>query len=346
MKRAMNRVSFVMLFLFWINVGEGADRWRVIWGADVRYNNNIFFLSPSDIIAFQHRDNPGRFPYRTLDDVDFTLSGSLNWLRTKGFAPEIGLKLHQFVMNPEKSYGVFSSQINKEAGKIGVFGLSFVWMPNYLIRYYRDWTVKSEERYAPCRFGEYLLGFNFIRQVGRFSIKPGYRLEIDDYVAPFDYYDTKAHRLDGSIDWRPMPNFTLDVEYEFKRARAKGPLPDISYDQHQMGFQLVSRPRRLHRFGVKAIYRWTYRRWTAVEDITHAGRIDETQEIGLGGEYRRNLVTVSLSYKLEWREVSSPHLEKIEDIKNYRVGTFSLGARLPLRIGAASAIQKGKKRGR
>ncbi|MGQ9678133.1 MAG: hypothetical protein ACUVUD_02490 [bacterium] len=317
--------------------------WRVVWGSDVKYNNNVFFLSPSDIIAFQHRTNPGRFPYRTLDDVDVILSGSLKWLNTKGLTPQIDLKLHQFVRNPEKSYGVFSSQINKQVGKIGVFGLLFVWMPNYLIRYYRDLTVKSEERYAPCRFGEYLVGFNFVQRLGPFSISPGYRLEIDDYVAPFDYYDTKAHHLDGSIDWRPMPNFTLGAEYEFKRARAKAPSPDISYNQHRLSFQIVSRPKRLHRFGVKASYRWTHRRWTAIEDVTHAGRIDETQEIEFGGEYRMNPVTVSLSYKLEWRDVSSPYLEKIEDIKNYRAGTFIFGARLPLKIGTASRTQKGKK---
>lgn len=332
-----------MLLLCWISAGEGADLWRVVWGVDVRYNNNIFSFSPTDIIAFRRRENPVRFPYRSLDDIDVTFSGSHKWLKAKGLVPQIGLKLHQFVMNPEKSYGVFSSQINKEVGQIGVLELLFVWMPNYLIRYYRDWTVKGEERYAPCRFGEYLVGGNFVRKLGSFTIKPEYRLEIDDYVAPFDYYDTKAHRLDGSIDWHPVPNFTLSGEYEFKQARAKGPLFDISYDQHRLVFQIVSRPKKLHRIGVKAGYRWTHRRWTAMEDVTHAGRIDETQEIELGGEYQMNPVTVSLSYKLEWREVSSPYLEKIEDIKNYRAGTFVFGARLPFKIGTASEAQKGKK---
>ncbi|NPV13429.1 hypothetical protein HPY86_00635 [candidate division WOR-3 bacterium] len=341
----MARIKPVVLFLFLATVARGADLWRTVWEADVKYHNNIFLFSPSDIEVFRQRENPARFPYKTLDDVDVTVSGQLAWMGTKGFEPQLGLKVHQFIMNSEKSYGLVTCRIKQDLGKVGTAKLSLVWMPNYLIRYYRDNTVKSAVRYAACRFSEYLFGFDFERQFGPFTLQPEYRFETDDYIAPFDYYDTRAHRTGISIDWCPWSNFMLSGEYRFKWARAKGPTPDISYDEQQIGFQVASRPRRFNRFAINAGYNWSYRRYTATEDETHAGRIDEIQEITVGAEYRLKPVTLSFTYQLEWREVSSPYQNEIDEIKNYRASAFSFGARLPLKIGAGAKAQKGKKGG-
>lgn len=341
----MARIKPVMLFLFLAAAGQGADLWYIVWETDVKYNNNIFLFSPSDIDAFRQRQNPARFPYSSLDDVDVGLSGVLRWAGAGNFTPQLGLKLHQFLMNPEKSYGLVTCRIKQDLGRVGVAKLSLVWVPNYLIRYYRDRTVKTAERYAACRFSEYLFGFGFERQFGPFNLQPEYSFEIDDYIVPFEYYDTRAHRTGISIDWRPWSNFTLSGEYKFKWARAKGPAPDISYDEQRLGFQVITKPRRFNRFGINAGYNWAYRRYTATEDEMHAGRVDETQEITVGAEYRLKPVTLSFTYQLEWREVSSPYQNEIDEIKNYRVSTFSLGMRLPLKTGAAAKAQKGKKGG-
>jgi len=341
----MSPSRLALLFLFLMSVVPGADIWQIVWDTDVNYNNNVFLFSPSDIAAFRRRENPIRFPYNSLDDVDVTVSGKLSWEGAGGFNPQLGLKLHQFVMNPEKSYGLLTSRIKQQVGKVGGFNFSFVWLPNYLIRYYRDLTAKETERYAACRFSEYLFGLEFVRQFGSLTVQPVYRFEVDDYIAPFDYYDTRAHRPGVSLAWRPWTNFTLSGEYQFKRARAKGPAPDISYDEQGLGFQVASKPRRFNRFGIKAGYNWSYRRYTATEDNTHAGRVDETQGITVGAEYQLKPVTLSFSYHLEWREVSSLYQNDIEDIKNYQASEFSFAVRLPLKVGAATKAQKAKKGG-
>ncbi len=334
--------SLAVILLSGMVRAQGGGDWRYSFNADVTYDNNIFCLSPLDIDSYRHGENPARFPYHSLDDIDVTVVGALRWRAGKVGVFRGSMKVHQLVVNQEKSYGLINCQFDP-AILSGVVSLSYTWMPNYLIRYYRD-PGSTGERYSACRFGEHLFGVRWTRSFGRISIAPVYRFEIDDYIPPFDYYDTRAHRVGGRLKLDLERNFIIGGDYEFKRAEAKGPLPDISYQQHTGQLNLATRPRIFNRFGVSARYSWIYRKYTVddpLRDPAHTGRVDQTNTIGLECNYRVQRLTLVFEYQLEWREVSSPYKEKIEDIKNYRANRFSLGLRLPFaRVQSNSRIEE------
>ncbi|MGQ9707529.1 MAG: hypothetical protein ACUVUR_01470 [bacterium] len=194
----------------------------------------------------------------------------------------------------------------------------------------------SSKDYLPCRFGEQLFGFDFQHRFRTVSIKPGYRFEIDDYLKPFDYYDTKAHRLTGLFNWRPSTNLNIEAEYQFKIAQANGPVPDISYQEHRIGIDIATNPRIFNHFGIEAGYEFCHRVYTTGNPVTvdpyHYGRIDETQRIDVGGNYRVKPFTFTIKYQLEWREVNSPYQGEIEEIKEYQATRLSLGIKMPVKL--------------
>ena len=113
------------------------------------------------------------------------------------------------------------------------FEIGYLYLPNYLIRFYKDPTTHtSPPTYISCDFTEQLVSFEPNYRFKKiFSLTPFYKYEMDNYGAKFNYYDTKAHRLglNGSYRFRTMLEIKGGVEY--KVAKANGPVPDISYNQ-------------------------------------------------------------------------------------------------------------------
>ncbi len=328
------RTIFLLITFSLLFTAEGAVRWNGSFDANIEYDNNIFYLSPADLQKFRLGENPARYPYHSADDVDLKVTADLRGVFTRNTGFRLRLRLHQYVVNQEKSYGLINTRIEQEAGKLGRFFFSYIWMPNYLIRYYPDPEIKGG--YFPCRYGEHLFGIDFHRGFGNLLITSNYRFEIDDYLKRFDYYDTRAHRLGVELGWRPRKNINLQGEYQFKIARAKGPVPDISYQEHRFEITIATRPRVFDRFGVEAGYRFCHRQYTTDNPITidpyHYGRVDRTQTIAAGGDFRLNPFTLVLKYELEWREVDSPYNGEVEEVKEYRASRVSLGVNLPLTL--------------
>lgn len=313
-------------------LAAGKGYWSGEFSSSLTYDNNIFCLSPEDMEQFRHSQNPARFPYQTADDIDVVFKGELRWQKAGSkMAAKLGVKAHQFVVNQEKSYGVVNAGWKRELGSVGKLGLFYIWVPNYFLRYYQSRTSWDTARYVACRFGEHLLGFNFEREFGPVKVQPGYRFEVDDYNREFGYCDTRAHWWTGRVKRQPRANLGVRWEYEFKIAQAKGPVPDISYHQHKVSLNIASRPRSFNRFGVEVGYSFGYRNYTTAVDPAHFGRVDQTQEVTVGCDYRLMPVTVVFEYHLKWRDVTSPYQKEIEEIKEYRKKYFSLGITLPIK---------------
>lgn len=309
-------------------------RWSGSFNANVVYDNNIFYLSPADLQKFRLGENPVRYPYHSADDVDWKINADLRCAFTKNTGFELRVRVHQYMINQEKSYSLLNVRIEQRAGKLGRFFFFYIWLPNYLIRYYPD--PETRKSYFPCRYGGHLFGIDFQGWIGTFGIKPGYRLGTRDYLKKFDYYDTKEHRLGLELQWRPRKNMNLQGEYQFNIAQARGPVPDISYQEHLFEITIATRPRVFDRFGIEAGYSYCRRIYTTDNPIAidpyHYGRVDQTQTIAAGGDFRVNPITVVLKYELEWREVDSPYNGDVEEIKEYRANRVSFGVNLPLRL--------------
>ncbi len=324
----------MLITLSVISLLQAGVRWSSSFNINVEYDNNIFYLSPADLQKFRLSEIPARFPYYSADDIDWKITAGLRGSYSANTIFGLRFRLHQYIINQEKSYGLVNARIQQQAGNIVKFVISYTWLPNYLIRYYPDPEIKGS--YFPCRFGEHLFGIDLQRRFGTFRITPGYRFEIEDYLKKFDYYDTKAHRFSTEFQWRPVKNMNLHFDYQFKIARAKGMVPDISYDQHQFEITLGTRPRAFSRFGIEVGYQFCHREYTTDNPITidlyHYGRIDETQTITANSDYQLKFCTLILKYQLEWREVTSPYNEEIDEIKDYRVNRISFGINLPLML--------------
>jgi len=293
------------------------------------YDSNVFRYSAEDLRAFRLGEDPARFPIRTADDLAVTLSTGLDY-RCGGLGRDgsIGLRarLSQYASNWDRSHGLVAVSTTQPLWPGGHTLVGMTWMPDYLIRYYPD---PEREGYTACRFAEYLPAVTIEQRLGSFTFGATYRWEVDDYLPPFDYYDTRAHRLGAAAAWRRARAFEVAVDYQYKLARAEGPVPDISYDEHGVEVRVASRPRSHDRLAVEVGYGLGLRRFTTGNsgelDPSHAGRRDRIEHADLEGSYRFGAARLVAAYRFEWREVSSPYSGHIVDIKEYRRSCLDLG---------------------
>jgi len=310
------------------------------------YDNNIFYLSPGDLTEYRQGLAPARFPFPSADDIDITVISRVAAKFANFFVLKLALTGHQFLVNQEKSYGVIRCQLEQKAGVRGKFLFFFVWLPNYLIRYYREF---NRGNYYPCRLGERVIGFDFDYDWPRVNSRLGYALEADNYSKPFAYYNTLAHRIDVRLNWHLSNNFNVTTGYNFKLAQAKGPIPDISYLEHSIKINVSSSPLVFNRLRVDAGYEFTPRRYTTtlLADRYHYQRTDQVQLISVQGNYRFPDFVLFLRFELEWREVASPYQQEIEEVKDYRAHRLTLGCRLPIKDqNRGTKSNKGKGGGR
>jgi hypothetical protein len=309
----------------------------IAWRMDFAptYTDNVFDYSPSDIDSFVHRVNPARFPARSSDDLDANLglSCALRY-RLGGLPGSLGLRtrLHAYVSNWEKSYALGSLALEQSVWQGGEVGLSYLYLPNYLVRYYR---LHGSSEYQPCRFAEHLATLRLGQRLGRFEVAAVARWEKDDYSRLFDYYDTRAWRLGPELTWRLLENLKIDLAYEYKVASAEGPVPDISYRQHDARVGVETRPMKFNRFSVAGWFDFARREFTtanpATLDPAHAGRTDDIEQAGVELRFRQGPATVSVGYEAEWRSVIDASSFDIDDVKEYRKNSVTLGVSLSSR---------------
>lgn len=313
---------------------------NLAWQAQFRlsYDDNPFQYSPTDIDNFMMRAEPARFPIRTIDDLDANVVLGLAWryrLFRHGGTLGVRTRLHQYVSNWQKSYALAEVEAGQQLWGSGRLTLGYMYMPDYLLRYFPRPGSPDSTDFIDCRFSEHEASVGLRQRIGPLVVMPVYGYEVDAYQAMFSYYDTRAHRPGLGVDWEIARSFELSVDYELKLAQAQGPVPDVSYLQHQGGISVTTRPLRMDRLGVEAGYSFSRREFTtanpATIDPTHAGRVDQVESVRIEAEYRFDGVTFVAGYRLEWRQVNSPYSDKIADIKDYRASRISVGAVLSSR---------------
>jgi len=301
------------------------------YSVELTYDDNPFKLSRMDLVEFRRSENPARLPFRTADDLDVLLRGRLAWQFRPTGRLGLSTRLHQFVRNWEKSYGVGGVEVEQRLGRQLALKVSCVYVPNYLIRYYRNSQTKDTGDYAACRFSEFLPGLELEARAGRLRFRPRCRLEFDDYMSVFDHYDSRVLRPGASLLWSPVRNLDLSADYEYLRARARGPVPDISHTEHSVKAGLTARPVRQPRLSFGGAYSWSRRAYTTADaegDPAHAGRVDVAESADLEASYDFGRVRVRAGYGFEWRSVTSPYQTAIEDIKDYWRSRLTLGVTL------------------
>lgn len=308
---------------------------NLAWQAQFRllYDDNPFQYSPTDIDNFMMHVEPARFPIRTIDDLDANVVLGLTWryrLFNQGGSLGVRTRLHEYVSNWQKSYALAEVDAGQQLWQTGRLTLGYLYMPNYLLRYFPRPGSPDSVDFVDCRFSEHKIDVGLRQRVGPVVLVPAYGYEIDSYQAMFSYYDTRAHRPGLEVDWEIARNFTLSMDYELKLAQAQGPVPDVSYLQHKGGISVVTRPLKMDRFGLSAGYSFARREFTTTNsgttDPAHAGRVDQIESARVEAEYRFDAVTLIAGYQFEWRQADSPYSDKIADIKDYRSSRVSIGA--------------------
>ncbi|MEO0086114.1 MAG: hypothetical protein ABIK37_05730, partial [candidate division WOR-3 bacterium] len=108
------------------------------YGVELIYDDNPFKLSPTDFVEFRRSSNPARLPFRTADDLDVLTHARLAWRFQPNSQVVLTTRLHQFVSNWQKSYGVARIRVEQRLGRQMTLAASCVFLPDYLIRYYRN----------------------------------------------------------------------------------------------------------------------------------------------------------------------------------------------------------------
>ncbi|MBN2537342.1 hypothetical protein JXB37_03585 [candidate division WOR-3 bacterium] len=305
---------------------------RTDWYArlEASYDDNLFRYSPDDLALFRSGTEPARFPFRSADDLGFSAAAGIKYRYARGRHwghLRLRTRLNGYLSNWPKSHGWGKLELVQRTWRGGRLEAGLLWMPGYLVRHYRARDAGSE--YRECRFNEYLATVGLRQRFGRLTVNPEYGWEADDYLPVFDYYDTRAHRGRLDLDYEVARGLDVTAGYRLKLARARGPVPDISYDEHGFQVSVRTRPVRWPRLEIAARYGFDRRGYTTADaenDPAHAGRVDLVSEAEVEAGWRFDNVRLVLGYALDWREAASPHLESVEDIKQYRRGVLTLGA--------------------
>ncbi len=301
------------------------------------YDDNIFLYSPEYISDFQHQIRSYRFPINTYDDLINNLNLSLRVPFYFNSHFNIYYKQYLYTVNSEKSYQIISGSINKPLTKPLLLRLSYLYLPNYLIRYYRN-PLGSSTQYIGCNFSEQLITFGFDYTISKLKINPFIRYEIDNYKKNFDYYDSKAIRLSLNATWTVSKQTNIEISFESKMNNALGPAPDISYYDNGISFKLTSHLPKYDKLGINLSGEYSIRDFTTTNsssiDPYHKDRSDNLLNLGGGVFFNvsKNL-QVNLNYEYESRKVKSPSLSFIEEVKNYTNNRIVLGLKFnPSRI--------------
>jgi hypothetical protein len=316
------------------------------------YDDNVFQYSPHDESAYLMRSrvgvNPRRFAgVRSLDDLATGLRLMADW-RPRVIPRHttlVGLTVHghQYLSNPAKSYFSALVRVNQYLAPGSYVGATYLVIPRYLIRNYRDPTQASS--YFPCTFTEHLVGIRAHLSVAPWlDMTPILAFELDRYQPPFQDDDTRSLR--PGIEFRVvLPGHLQAIgNYEFKTAQEIGTLPfsprkpvvslfseplspDLSYHQHTGGAGLA---RKFGPVEFNLHYDHTWRGYTTSpqQDTSHAGRVDVTNRVS-GRLTVRLAPGVSLGAELgqERRFSSSPYRSDGDDVKDYTEHWADLGMR-------------------
>uniref|UniRef100_A0A7C4XLH9 Uncharacterized protein n=1 Tax=candidate division WOR-3 bacterium TaxID=2052148 RepID=A0A7C4XLH9_UNCW3 len=295
------------------------------------YDDNIYAYSKKYLNEFSHQIHPERFPFETYDDLytNYDLQVLIRnkflgqWTTTWNF----DFTGYNYLVNQQKDFFLIGAGIRQVLARMAI-KLEFLFIPNYLIRYYKD---PKDSKYIGCAFSEKLFSLKSGVKISR-AIETNFKIayEIDDYIENFDVYDSKAIRFGPDIKFSLSRAIELGIDYEFKSSKAKGPTPDISYLQHKIGINTGLKTGIPEFAELILDYQMKYRIFTTevspILDTPHSGREDLTQQFK--SIYKFPIFTslyLSLNYTLEFRNSSSEVYPNIGDYKNYNKWMVGVG---------------------
>ncbi|MEO0082780.1 MAG: hypothetical protein ABIK33_00120 [candidate division WOR-3 bacterium] len=321
-----------LLFVTLLNAEVVKFTRKISFGVQINtiYDNNIYLYSPDYIADFREQIRAYRFPINTYDDFITNINLSLRIPHAKSSNIYLYYKQYLYAMNAEKSYQIVSMTISQNIANNLKSKIGYLFLPQYLIRYYRD-PLGSATRYIACAFAEHLFTFGFEYNLSNIKLNPFVRYEIDNYKKNFNFYDGEAFRFGLSL-MVPIKFINLTAQAERKLNNAMGPVPDISYNQNAYQLTLTSPfyQKKLS-FNISGSFQTRiYTTENAFEiDPYHKDRNDKIFSFGTGLNYRLSKkIQMSLEYEKEKRSVNTPYNINIEEIKDYQAERISLGIRL------------------
>lgn len=316
----------ILSFLFFLAIDHSI-------GAKINfaYDDNIFEYSKKYLNEFINNINPERFPFETYDDIythyEFQLLMRKKFIGQYTTTFNFIFNGYNYLINQQKDYFFITTGARQSFGKWAT-KIEYLYLPHYLIRYYQN---PDSAQYTGCEFSENLFSIKTdfrLTQKGEFGLL--LRYEIDDYIENFNIYDAKALRSGLHIDFAISRRFETKIAYEFKSSRARGPIPDVSYEQHlinlknyiNIGFPRLSE--------LTLAYQFKYRIYTTevspIIDSPHSGRNDITQRFNLRLAFPvLPALYVNSEYIYELRQAHSDVYPEIGDYKNYNKWTFKGG---------------------
>ncbi len=308
-----------------------------------QYDDNIFLYSQQYLDDFQHQIRAYRFPFRTYDDVITRINLGLEipfsmWNRKTSL--NLTYRHYLYSVNTQKSYQLIQALFSNHLAKSLNIDIGYLFLPSYLIRYYRN-PLGSATDYIGCIFAEHLVTSRLRYATPyKITLTPFFQYQIDDYNKIFNYYDGYALRYGINVAIRQLEFTNIYLGYMRKNSYAKGPIPDISYNENRLSLRL-SPKLKTKNINISTQIIYTNRVYTTAfafeQDPYHRDRIDTKYNVSLDLSYRIFKNTyLNLGYEYEQRRSQTPYQFDIDDIKDYNNNKYLIGIRFNPNIGANS----------
>lgn len=304
---------------------------RINWDLSFEYDDNIFLYSQSYLNDFMNQNRAYRFPFRTYDDLITRLNLNLQFpyqINKKLNNLSINYRQYLYLMNTQKSYQLISLNNSYQISKPVSFQIGYLFLPNYLIRYYRN-PLGTSTDYIGCIFTEHLISFNLRYRLPKITLSPFFQYEIDDYIKNFNYYDGSALRYGVNTTLRYFNLVDISLKLMRKQLSAQGPIPDISYNENKYSINLIPNF-STSLFNIDIGFEYSQRYFTTENsfaiDPFHAGRSDHKYNLNFRFTYNLSKnFQLFIGYENEQRKVNTPYQVDIEEIKDYNNNKYILG---------------------
>ncbi len=294
------------------------------------YDSNLYKYSYDEMNEYKSGLIPQKYPIKSADDLEmrFSMTGSLKRSFSKYLNGDFSFSVSSvsYQNNKFKSYWSFRGNFLFRISEWKTI-TRFELLPNYTIRYYRP---LGSSNYVPCEFSRQRVEFLMGREVGKggeIATSIGYFY--DNYIAEFDYYDSHNFTVSLNTSFSLAKYFKPPFAYRYTNSMANGPIPDISYYQHEfdLGVSLIPKIKRVRSLLVE--FGYSNRRYktenSPLIDPFHSGRVDNTYQLAVGSEVRLGLGSYALiKLSREWRNSRSENFGDIQEYKNYEKWRFGL----------------------
>jgi hypothetical protein len=202
------------------------------FGLATFYDDNILKYSYKYLDRFVNNKDEGRFHIKTYDDVivnpSVGLSASYRLFGKRKTTVDADASMSFYLVNDIKNWQIYNVGIRQEITRRFSLGFSYIYIPEFYVRHFRDDDWTPVVGFTPESFTAYSFAKNNYAFVGDYTFSKNTRVRFYYYYMQYYHnpnyteYDSKNNMFRLRLTQPLSQNFEVDLSYQYETSDAKG----------------------------------------------------------------------------------------------------------------------------